>query len=77
LGCGAKDDQSELLRLVIRNDELIIDPSGKGRGGYLHKAEACWQAFLRRRSVYRAFHVEVGKIAKEKLVRALCTRHWE
>jgi predicted RNA-binding protein YlxR (DUF448 family) len=52
-------------------NRLNIARHGQGRGGYLHAAEACWQAFLKRKSVYRAFHIEVSKAAKEELVRAL------
>lgn len=57
--------------------ELIIDDSGIGRGGYLHCAQECWERFIRRKSVYRAFHVEIGKSFKQKLVDALKARHGE
>jgi predicted RNA-binding protein YlxR (DUF448 family) len=69
LGCGKPDDQTKLLRIIIQeNGELEINRMGKGRGGYLHGAQACWDSFLRRKSVYRAFHAEVGKPAKERLI---------
>ena len=58
-------------------DELIADDSGTGRGGYLHRSEECWRKFMRRKSVYRAFHIEVGKSVKEKLVESLKVRHGE
>lgn len=58
-----------LLRLVAQSEgELKLDRLGKGRGGYLHKAEACWKAFLRKKSLYRAFHVEIGREVREKLI---------
>jgi predicted RNA-binding protein YlxR (DUF448 family) len=78
MGCGAQDDQSELIRLRAgAQGELIADDSGAGRGGYLHRARECWVKFTRRKSVYRAFHREIGKSVKEELVRALEERHGE
>lgn len=78
LGCGARDDQNVLLRIVaLGNGELQLDRQGKGRGGYLHKAEGCWQAFLRKRSLHRAFRLEIGRESREKLILTLRDRHWE
>jgi len=72
LGCNAADGQSALLRIVIQESgELKVDRLGIGRGGYLHPAESCWESFLRRKSLYRAFRQEVTRPAKEKLVLAL------
>jgi predicted RNA-binding protein YlxR (DUF448 family) len=59
------------------NGELRPDRSGGGRGGYLHAARVCWQAFLKKRSHYRAFRGEIDKEAKEKLIRELSERHLE
>ena len=78
LGCGKPDDQTALLRIVVRDSgELEVDRRGEGRGGYLHGAEACWDAFLRKKSVYRAFHMEVGRSAKERLIHCLRQRRLE
>jgi predicted RNA-binding protein YlxR (DUF448 family) len=78
LGCGLKEEQSKLIRVVLKNNgELKIDRVNGGRGGYLHVARDCWQAFLKRRSHYRAFRFEVGKGAKERLINELSERHWE
>jgi predicted RNA-binding protein YlxR (DUF448 family) len=78
LGCCARDGQSKLVRIVAENQgQLKIDDQGKGRGGYLHPVETCWQLFMRRKSSYRAFHIEIGKGAKECLIQALKGRHWE
>lgn len=72
LGCGARDDQKNLIRLIIGTDgELINDPRGSGRGGYLHHRHDCWQAFLRRKNTHRAFRVNVSKEAKQKLIQVL------
>lgn len=61
-----------MLRLVIRGEgELRSDRHGEGRGGYLHEKESCWEGFLRKKSLSRAFRTEVGRGAREKLVSAL------
>lgn len=76
LGCGEKDDQKVLLRLVARGrGELQLDRLAEGRGGYLHTNEACWGAFLRKKNLYRAFHIEIEREAREKLILALRDRH--
>ncbi|HBA39692.1 MAG TPA: DUF448 domain-containing protein [Deltaproteobacteria bacterium] len=78
LGCGAKDDQEALLRLVVEGDGgLRVDRLEKGRGGYLHKTEACWRAFLQKKNLYRAFHSEVSRKAREKLILTLRDRRRE
>jgi len=75
LGCGRTDDQAVLLRIALREDgEPEIDRLGKGRGGYLHAAEACWELFLRKKSVYRAFHKDIDRAARERLVLTLRER---
>jgi predicted RNA-binding protein YlxR (DUF448 family) len=72
LGCGDKDDQKNLIRIIIGADgKLIIDPRGYGRGGYLHQRHDCWQAFLRRKNTHRAFRVNISKDAKQKLIQVL------
>jgi predicted RNA-binding protein YlxR (DUF448 family) len=72
-----RDDQGILLRLVVtERGDLKIAEEKNGRGGYLHRARACWQGFLRKKGFYRAFHVEISKDVKEKFVHELQTR-WE
>lgn len=72
LGCGVRDDQKSLIRIIIDADgELITDSGGYGRGGYLHHRHDCWQAFLRRKNTQRAFRVNISKEAKQKLIQIL------
>ena len=72
LGCGVRDDQKSLIRIIIGADgELITDSRGYGRGGYLHHRHDCWQAFLRRKNTHRAFRVNISKEAKQKLIQIL------
>ena len=69
------------MRLVLHNGELEISPKGSGRGGYVHRSAACWEALVQRKNLYRAFHVHVDRATRENLVRsmrtALGTRHAE
>ena len=72
LGCGHRDDQKNLIRLIIgAQGELVIDPRGCGRGGYLHHSHDCRQAFVRRKNTHRAFRVNISKDAKQKLIQIL------
>jgi uncharacterized protein len=72
LGCGHRDNQKNLIRIIIdAQGELVIDPRGSGRGGYLHHRHDCWQAFARRKNTHRAFRVNIGKEAKQKLIQVL------
>jgi predicted RNA-binding protein YlxR (DUF448 family) len=72
LGCGDRDDQKNLIRITNGADgELITDPRGYGRGGYLHQRHDCWQAFLRRKNTHRAFRVNISKEAKRRLIQVL------
>ncbi|HEY2990081.1 MAG TPA: YlxR family protein [Candidatus Binatia bacterium] len=78
LGCGKVDDQAALLRIALgENGDLEVKRLAKGRGGYLHKQATCWDLFLRKKSVYRAFHAEVARPAKERLVVSLRGRSHE
>jgi predicted RNA-binding protein YlxR (DUF448 family) len=74
LGCGKKDEQTALLRMVIQNGELEVSRLAEGRGGYLHTAETCWDLFLRKKNVARAFRAEIGRPAKERLIFSLRAR---
>jgi len=78
LGCGVRDDQKSLIRIIIGADgELITDSRGYGRGGYLHHRYDCWQAFLRRKNTHRAFRMNISKEAKQKLIQVLSEGYWE
>ncbi|NIO10518.1 MAG: DUF448 domain-containing protein [Deltaproteobacteria bacterium] len=75
LGCGGRDDKKNLLRLVVTGSgELAVERVGKGRGGYLHRKDTCWEAFLGKKKLYRAFHQEIGREAKGKLILGLRRR---
>jgi predicted RNA-binding protein YlxR (DUF448 family) len=77
LGCGKRDNQGELIRLSLTHQGQLILDRIHGRGGYLHRSASCWQSFLTRKGQYRAFHAEVDRAAKEKLIELLKDRDWE
>ncbi len=75
LGCGVRDNKGNLLRLVVPpSGELIVDQMATGRGGYLHEKGTCWEAFLGKKKLYRAFHLEIGREARGILIQGLRDR---
>ena len=59
-----------MIRLAATADGLLKVSSGnEGRGGYLHGSDVCWHAFVKRKSVYRAFRAEIPRSARETLIR--------
>ena len=75
LGSGVRDNKGNFLRLVVTTSgELIVDQMGAGRGGYLHEKGTCWEAFLGKKKLYRAFHLEIGREARGKLIQGLRDR---
>jgi predicted RNA-binding protein YlxR (DUF448 family) len=77
LGCGARADQDKLLRLAVTGQDQLQVERYQGRGGYLHRDSRCLKAFAGRKGLYRAFHVEVSRTAKAKLIEELAGRDWE
>jgi len=78
MGCGTRDDQDQLIRLALTDEgRLIVDNKKKGRGGYLHRSPECWRAFVGRKGQYRAFHMEMTRATKERLVHELMDSDWE
>ena len=60
--CRAKKDKRELTRLVMMDDKLRIDKSGKlnGRGAYLCADSACWASAADRSLMSRALRRELS-----------------
>ncbi len=52
----------------------MVDQMGTGRGGYLHEKETCWETFLGKKKLYRAFHLEIGREVRGKLIQGLRDR---
>jgi predicted RNA-binding protein YlxR (DUF448 family) len=77
MGCGVRDEQGKLIRLTVTNQGQLNIDDDQGRGGYLHRRPDCWQAFLSRKNHYRAFHVEISREQRERLIRHLMDRYQE
>lgn len=72
-----RDLQEQLIRVTLADQNRLIRDAKRGRGGYLHRNENCWRAFIGRKSHYRAFHSEVSRAAKEQLILELQCRNRE
>jgi predicted RNA-binding protein YlxR (DUF448 family) len=49
LGCNQRDAQSVMMRIALVNEVPVIDDERRfaGRGGYLHRDDACLEKFVR------------------------------
>lgn len=72
-----RDLQEQLIRVTLADQNSLILNEKRGRGGYLHRNENCWRAFIGRKSHYRAFRGEVSRAAKEQLILELQCRNRE
>lgn len=52
-GCGARAPQSDLIRFVAREGELVAGASTPGRGVYTHRRLACFERAASRRAFAR------------------------
>ncbi|MFI6903560.1 YlxR family protein [Nonomuraea sp. NPDC050394] len=59
VGCRVRTAKSELLRLVLVEDQIVPDLRGRlpGRGASLHPDPSCLELAERRRAFPRAFRV--------------------
>jgi predicted RNA-binding protein YlxR (DUF448 family) len=74
VGCRAKGGKAGLVRVVRGpGGEVEIDPTGraKGRGAYVHKAEACIRRAAQRGSLARALKAPLGAAEAGRLVQQL------
>jgi uncharacterized protein len=53
VGCGRKAPQSELLRFVAQNGELVAGSGLPGRGAYTCRRLACFERAISRRAFSR------------------------
>ena len=68
--CRQVQNKRELIRVVRTPEgELVIDETGKrnGRGAYLCRQSACWEAALKGNQLSQALKMEIGEREKEML----------
>jgi len=74
IGCGRRASQTHLLRIVAdARQGLVADPvhRARGRGGYLHRDPACWEAFAKRKGPVRSLHRTASRDERQDLVARL------
>jgi predicted RNA-binding protein YlxR (DUF448 family) len=59
IGCGRKAPQSELLRFVARDGQLVAGAREPGRGAYTCRRLSCFERALSRRAFNRALRRNV------------------
>jgi predicted RNA-binding protein YlxR (DUF448 family) len=69
VGCGQRVSQADLVRFVSADTTLKIDSRRRlpGRGAWLHRAPACWDAFVQRRGAVRSLRMTPTHVAREAL----------
>ncbi len=73
-GCGRRDAQGGMVRIIrTAAGKLALDSTRRcgGRGGYLHRAPACWDAFVRGKAFLPSLRVRVGVTDRRALVAEL------
>jgi hypothetical protein len=68
--CRQVQSKRELVRVVRTPDkELVVDESGKrnGRGAYLCRQVACWEAALKGNQLSKALKMDIGEREREIL----------
>ncbi|UCR90514.1 YlxR family protein [Mycetocola spongiae] len=56
VGCRVRASRSSLLRVVLRENELVVDETASlsGRGAWLHPTSQCFSNAVKRRAFGRA-----------------------
>ena len=59
VGCRARASRAALLRVVVRNNVIVLDDRAvqEGRGAWVHPTPDCLEAAQRRRAFARALRV--------------------
>lgn len=69
VGCGARRDKIELLRVVNNKGEILVDPGGRipGRGAYLCPNMECFDKAVENNSLEKALKFEITDEIYEKI----------
>ena len=70
VGCGARRDKVELLRVVNNKNEILVDPRGNlpGRGAYLCPNQECLNKAWKNGKLNKALKTELSEELYQKLV---------
>jgi len=71
IGCMESKPKKELARIVIENDNIIYDKSGRanGRGAYICKNINCFEEAIKKQKFQREFSMQISVEIFEKLRR--------
>lgn len=76
IGCGARESQSDLLRLQagsVGGLALVARPI-RGRSAYVHDRRPCIEAVVKSRILRRSLHVDVPRALRVSAVERLLER---
>ncbi len=73
VGCGGRARQAELLRLAVTDDNTltVATRQHRGRSGYLHRQQECWNRFAARKGLVRSLGRHLGTTARALFVQQL------
>lgn len=62
VGCRGRDPQNQLIRVVCRGDQIVVDlaKTAPGRGAWLHPKPDCFSTALSRKAIARALRLSAG-----------------
>lgn len=69
VGCGARRDKIELLRVVNNKGEILVDPGGKipGRGAYLCPNMECLNKAVEKGALKKALRKDISDEIYDKI----------
>ncbi|HHY55704.1 MAG TPA: YlxR family protein [Chloroflexi bacterium] len=61
IGCRQAEGKRTFVRIVRTPQGVVIDPTGKlaGRGAYVHRSPACWEAALKGNRLEQALRTKL------------------
>ena len=69
IGCGAKRDKSEFIRIVKNNNKIEVDKTGKseGRGAYICDSTDCLSKAYKFKKIEKTFKMKINDEIYERL----------
>ena len=61
IGCRQAEGKRTFVRIVRTPQGVVVDPTGKlaGRGAYIHRSPACWEAALKGSRIEQALRTKL------------------
>jgi len=72
VGCRQRAAKGELMRLVARDSEILVDHRQRlpGRGAYVHRDDKCIASAVSRGGLSRSFRRRIDASALEQVLRS-------